>query len=214
MPDEIRVLVVDDHEVVREGMRLLLGEADDIDLVGQAANSKEALREVARLKPDVVLMDLVLPDGNGIDLTRALKNQHPEVQIIMLTGSFGDELRVQEAMQAGAVGYLLKDILRADLILAIKRGAAGKVSLHPEAQEQLLKSTLQEQAPHAQLTSRELDVLKLIASGNSNKKIAQSLFLSEGTIKGYVSIILDKLGLADRTQAALYAHKHGLARDS
>lgn len=212
MPNEIRVLVVDDHEVVREGMRLLLAEAHDIQLLGQAASFQEAKTEIARLKPDVVLMDLVLPDGNGIDLTRQLRELWPELKVIILTGSFGDDLRVHEALQAGAIAYLLKDILKADLFQAIRRAAEGKVSLHPEAQEQLLKQTLQESAPHASLTAREMDVLQLIAAGQSNKKIAQLLSLTEGTVKGYVSIVLAKLGVADRTQAALYAHKQGLTR--
>jgi DNA-binding NarL/FixJ family response regulator len=156
-------------------------------------------------------MDLMLPDSSGIDVTRQLKQRHPDMKIIILTGSFGDELRVQEALQAGAIGYLLKDVLRADLIAAIKRAAAGKTTLHPEAQEQLMQSTLKEKAPHQDLTERELEVLCLIGKGNSNKKIASLLGLSEGTVKGYVSIILDKLSVADRTQAALYAVKHNLA---
>ena len=211
MEKQIRVLVVDDHEVVREGMRLLLGEIAEIELVGLAASAAEALRQVDVLAPDVLLVDLVLPDKDGIMLTTEVRQKRPEIQVIILTGSFGDDLRVEEALRAGAIGYLLKDILKDELIHAIKRGAQGKVTLHPEAQEQLLKTTMKAPDLHSSLTPRELDVLKLIGSGLSNKKIAQKLELSEGTVKGYVSIVLDKLRLADRTQAALYAHKQGLA---
>jgi DNA-binding NarL/FixJ family response regulator len=206
----IRILVVDDHEIVREGMTLLLGEELDLEIVGMAASAKEALKQTETLNPDVVLMDLMLPDQSGIDTTRQLKKHHPDTQVIMLTGSFGDELRVREALQAGAMGYLLKDVLRADLIAAIKRAAAGKTTLHPEAQEQLMHTTLEENALHHTLTERELEVLCSIGQGLSNKKIASLLNLSEGTVKGYVSIVLDKLELSDRTQAALYAVKHKL----
>ncbi len=206
----IRILVVDDHEIVREGMKLLLGEEAELELVGQAGSAKEALAKAKTLQPDVILMDLMLPDSSGIEVTRQLKQSYPNMQIIMLTGSFGDELRVREALQAGAIGYLLKDVLKADLLSAIKRAAIGKATLHPEAQEQLMQVTLEDKAPHLNLTERELEVLRLIGSGNSNKKIATTLELSEGTVKGYVSIILDKLGVTDRTQAALYAVKHHL----
>jgi DNA-binding NarL/FixJ family response regulator len=206
----IRVLVVDDHEIVREGMRLLLSEETELELVGQAASAQEALAQTENLQPDVVLMDLMLPDGNGIEATKQLRKRLPQTQVIMLTGSFGDDLRVREALQAGAIGYLLKDVMRADLVAAIKRAASGKATLHPEAQEQLLQVAVDTRAPHLDLTDRELEVLRLIGGGNSNKKIATLLSLSEGTVKGYVSIILDKLGVADRTQAALYAVKHSL----
>ena len=210
----IRILVVDDHEIVREGMKLLLSEEADLELLGEAGTAKEALAQTETLHPDVVLMDLMLPDGNGIDVTKQLKQTYPNTQVIILTGSFGDELRVREALQAGAIGYLLKDVLKADLVAAIKRAAIGKTTLHPEAQEQLMQVMVEEKAPHLDLTEREIDVLKLIGQGNSNKKIAVLLDLSEGTVKGYVSTILDKLGLADRTQAALYAVKHGLVANA
>jgi DNA-binding NarL/FixJ family response regulator len=210
MAEPIRVLVVDDHEIVREGMRLLLSEEAELELVGQAATAKEALTQTETLQPEVVLMDLMLPDSSGIEVTRELRQRFPATQVIMLTGSFGDDLRVREALQAGAIGYLLKDVMRADLVAAIKRAASGKATLHPEAQEQLLQVAVEVRAAHLDLTDRELEVLCLIGKGNSNKKIATLLSLSEGTVKGYVSIILDKLGVADRTQAALYAVKHGL----
>ncbi len=210
----IRVLVVDDHEIVREGMKLLLSEEADLELIGEAASAQEALKQAEILHPDVVLMDLMLPDSNGIEVTKQLKQRYPNTQVIILTGSFGDELRVREALQAGAIGYLLKDVLRSDLVAAIKRAASGKTTLHPEAQEQLMQVMVEEKAPHLDLTEREIDVLKLIGQGNSNKKIAVLLDLSEGTVKGYVSTILDKLGLADRTQAALYAVKHGLVANA
>jgi DNA-binding NarL/FixJ family response regulator len=206
----IRILVVDDHEIVREGMSFLLSEESDLELIGQAASGKEALQQAELLQPDVVLMDLMLPDQSGIEVTKALRQRHPQTQVIMLTGSFGDELRVREALQAGAIGYLLKDVLRADLITAIKRAYSGKTTLHPEAQEQLMQMAVEDKALHHTLTERELEVLCSIGQGHSNKKIATLLNLSEGTVKGYVSIVLDKLELSDRTQAALYAVKHKL----
>lgn len=211
MNKPIKVLVVDDHEIVREGLMTLLEDAPAVTVVAGAANGKEALELTTNLLPDVVLMDMALPDTTGIDATRAIREAHPAVQVIILTGNFGPELRVREAMQAGAVGYLLKDILKADLVHAIQRAAEGKTTLHPEAQEQLVQVAVAEPEAHSSLTGRELDVLKLIGQGMSNKKIASTLELTEGTVKGYVSIVLSKLNVSDRTQAALYAVKHKLS---
>lgn len=205
-----RVLLVDDHEMVRFGLRTLLEDEPGLVVVGEASSGEQALAQAAALSPHVVLMDLALPDADGIATTRRLRASHPGTNVIILTGNFGDDLRVKEAVQAGAVGYLLKDILKADLVHAIRRAAESKPTLHPEAQEQLMKVTLEVPAAHAELTGRELSVLKLIGQGLSNKKIAARLELTEGTVKGYVSIILSKLGVSDRTQAALYAVKQGL----
>jgi two-component system, NarL family, response regulator LiaR len=206
----LRVLIVDDHEIVREGLTTLLEYEPGIEVIGEAADGAEALELTAALAPHVVLMDVALPKLDGIEATRQLRKAHPAVQVLLLTGNFGNDLRVREAIQAGAVGYLLKDILRADLVHAIKRAAEGKPTLHPEAQEQLMQEAVAVRLPHYALTDRELDVLRLIGQGMSNKKIAAALGLSEGTVKGYVSIVLSKLEVADRTQAALYAVKNGL----
>lgn len=208
----IRLLIVDDHEIVREGLETLLAEETSVSVVGQAANGAEALALAAELQPDVILMDLVMPELDGIEATRRIRSAGLASQILVLT-SFADDQKVREAIEAGAIGYLLKDVLKADLLRAIQAASQGKPTLHPEAQSYLMR---QVSAPatvpsKSNLTERELDVLRLIASGQSNKEIAVTLHLTEGTIKGYVSAILAKLGVADRTQAALYAVKHGLA---
>jgi DNA-binding NarL/FixJ family response regulator len=208
----IRVLIVDDHEIVREGLETLLSEEPEIEVVGQASNGLEALNRAAALRPDVVLMDLVMPEMDGIEATRQLHRTSSASQVLVLT-SFVDDYRVREAIEAGAIGYLMKDVLKADLLRAIRTAAQGEPALHPEAQRHLMRQVA---APSnvnrlRSLTEREQDVLRLLARGQSNKEIAANLHLTEGTVKGYVSAILAKLGVADRTQAALYAVKHGLA---
>lgn len=211
--DPIRLMIVDDHEIVREGLSTLLADERRVDVVAEARDADEALRLLPRFDPQVVLMDLKLPGTNGIDATRELRRRHPRVQVIVLTGSFGDELRVQDAIEAGAVGYMLKDVSKHELVRAIQRAADGKATLHPEAQEQLLHAATRPPPPHADLTPREMDVLKLLALGMSNKKIARELDLTEGTVKGYVSIVFGKLGVKDRTQAALYAVREGIVEE-
>lgn len=215
MTSPIRVLIVDDHEIVREGLGTLLSEEATIRVVGQAANGTEAVTLAADLQPDVILMDLVMPELNGIQATRRIRRAGLPSQILVLT-TFADDQKVREAIEAGAIGYLLKDVLKADLLRAIQAAAQGKPTLHPEAQSYLMRqvSAPSPVSPPANLTERELDVLRLIAQGQSNKEIAVTLHLTEGTIKGYVSAILAKLGVADRTQAALYAVKHGLTGDN
>ncbi|MBE7471122.1 MAG: DNA-binding response regulator [Anaerolineae bacterium] len=212
MTSPIRLLIVDDHEIVREGLETLLAEETSVSVVGQAANGAEAVALAAELQPDVILMDLVMPELDGIEATRQIRSAGLASQILVLT-SFADDQKVREAIEAGAIGYLLKDVLKADLLRAIQAAAQGKPTLHPEAQSYLMRQVSAPAAPlsKSNLTERELDVLRLIASGQSNKEIAVTLHLTEGTIKGYVSAILAKLGVADRTQAALYAVKHGLA---
>lgn len=212
MSKPISVLIVDDHAIVREGLRTLLSEEDDILVLGEAATGLEALELAQEKRPDVILMDLILPEMDGIEVTRHLQKRDSDSRVIILTSTFGEDMRVAEAIQAGAVGFLLKDVLRPELLSAIHRAAEGKPTLHLEAQEQLMRQTAAPKAPHHDLTARELDVLVLIATGKSNKRIATALNLSEGTVKGYVSIILSKLGVADRTQAALYAVKHKLGK--
>lgn len=214
----IRVLIVDDHEIVREGLQTLLGEEADFEVVGMTGDGAAAVALSEATKPDVILMDLVMPGLDGIEATRRILSREPKARVLVLT-TFADDQRVREAIQAGAIGYLLKDVLRADLLRALRDAAMGRPSLHPEVQQQLMREVAakppasQEQSlPHASLTEREAGVLRLLAEGRSNKEIAAALYLTEGTVKGYVSTIFDKLGVEDRTQAALYAVRHGLAR--
>ncbi len=205
----LRLMIVDDHPMVREGLKLLLSDEEGFEVIGEAADGVMALELASQLCPDVVLMDVMMPRLNGIEATRHLRQRCPASQVIVLTSSLGDDLRVNEALKAGAIGYLLKDIQKADLLRAIRSAAEGRTTLHPEAQAELVRQ-LSEKHPHQDLTERELDILKLIGQGKSNKKIAAALELTEGTVKGYVSTVLDKLNVADRTQAALYAVEHKL----
>jgi len=208
----IRVLIVDDHEIVREGLQILLNEESDFEVVGMAGEGDAAVALVKQHKPDVVLMDLVMPGLDGIETTRRVISVSPSTHVLVLT-TFADDQHVRDAIQAGAIGYLLKDVLKPDLLNAIRSAAAGKPALHPEAQQFLMRQiTGNDVLPHTSLTSREFSILRLIAEGNSNKEIALALHLTEGTVKGYVSAIFDKLDVADRTQAALYAVKHGLVK--
>ena len=211
MSTPIKVMIVDDHAIVREGLAMLLGEEDQIELVGEASNGAEALTRVPLLQPDVILMDLVMPEMDGITATAKIKAAYPRCQVLVLT-SFAENQRVPDAIQAGAVGYLLKDVLKADLLRAIQAASRGEPTLHPEAQRQLMQQMVSPEPKSllTSLTEREMDVLRLIARGNSNKEIAADLHLTEGTVKGYVSTILGKLQVADRTQAALYAVKNGV----
>ena len=212
--NSIRLLIVDDHEIVREGLRLLLSEETDIHIVGEAADGAQALNLARSLAPDVILMDLVMPGTNGMEATQRLREISPSSRVLVLT-TFADDAHVHGAIQAGAIGYLLKDVNKAELVHAIRAAAQGKPALHVEAQRVLMRqaSSPSEQFPHSALTARELDVLHLIARGQSNKEIAASLHLTEGTVKVYVSTVLEKLGVADRTQAALYAVKHNLTNE-
>jgi DNA-binding NarL/FixJ family response regulator len=214
MNDPIRVLIVDDHEIVREGLRTLLGEIGDVQIVGEAANGNHAVELAGSQQPDVVLMDLVMPDLDGVQATREIHAVSPTSRVLILT-SFVEDHQVHAAIEAGAIGYVLKDVLKDDLLHAIRSAARGVPSLHPAAQRHLLRQVVAPSPPLsiASLTERERDVLQLIASGCSNKTIAARLHLTEGTVKGYVSTILDKLGVDDRTQAALYAVKHGLGTE-
>lgn len=211
MSTPVKVMIVDDHAIVREGLTMLLNEEAEVEVVGEARDGVDALTMVAHLQPDVVLMDLVMPEMDGIAATKEIRQKYPDCQVLVLT-SFAEDQRVPDAIQAGAVGYLLKDVLKADLLRAIHAAARGEPTLHPEAQRQLMQQVVAPASPNLldSLTDREMDVLRLIAQGNSNKEIAAALHLTEGTVKGYVSTILSKLQVADRTQAALYAVKHGV----
>jgi len=208
MTASIRVLLVDDHPIVREGVSTLLSDEADIEVVAEAGSGEAAVRAAETHTPDVVLMDLRLPDFDGIEAARRVRVASERSQIVMLTSSLGEGLRVREAVEAGIVGYLLKDVSREELLGAVRNAAAGRATFHPEAQQDLMQSTAEPPPPHADLTERELDVLRLLGEGLSNKKIAGRLHLTEGTVKGYVSIVLSKLAVDDRTQAALYAVKH------
>jgi NarL family two-component system response regulator LiaR len=208
----IRVLIVDDHGVVREGLRAYLELEPDIKVVGEARDGQEGVRRAQELRPDVVLMDLMMPHMDGVEATTAIKQQRPEAHVIVLT-SFVDDERVVPAIKAGATSYLLKDVAAADLARAIRGARAGQAQLHPEVARRLMQQVTSPRKVEAatQLTEREREVLRLLADGRSNKEIARALVVSERTVKGHVSNILGKLGLQDRTQAALYAVRHGLA---
>ena len=215
MGDEgaIRVVIVDDHAVVREGLRTYLYLSDEIEVVGEARNGREAIDRARQLKPDVMLMDLLMPEMDGIAATRGVKEVSPETNVIVLT-SFTDDEHIMPALRAGATGYLLKDVSANDLVRAIEGANKGQAQLHPDVARKLMEQVSQpaarQEPPGAALTPRELEVLRLIASGMSNKEIARELVLNERTVKGHVSNILSKLGLADRTQAALYAVREGI----
>lgn len=203
----IRVLLVDKYTIVRAGLHALLAQERNLYIVGETGQGAEAIRLAACRQPNVILIDLMIPDMDGIEAIRQLRQANPASQIVVLTVA-SDDQTVNAAIQAGAIGYLLKDVLKPDLLSAICSAARGEPTLHPTAQRALMHQSMH--APFKVLTAREQDVLRLIAQGLCNRDIAATLFLTEGTIKGYVSTILAKLQVVDRTQAALYAVKHGL----
>jgi DNA-binding NarL/FixJ family response regulator len=207
--DQIRVLIVDDHEVVRRGLHGFLDLLDDIAVVGEAADGVEAIAQVDALSPDVVLMDLLMPNMDGLSAIGAIRQTHPETEIVALT-SFIEEDKVTTALEAGATGYLLKDAGAEDVAKAIRAAYAGEVHLDPQVARvlaQRLRARKQE-PPVERLTAREMDVLRLVAAGAPNKEIAHELSITERTARTHVSNILSKLGLASRTQAALWAVEH------
>ncbi len=204
----IRILIVDDHDVVRQGLRMFLKPDRELEIIGEAANGAEALQMARQLKPDVVLMDLVMPVMDGIAATTAIRKELPDVEVLALTSVLEDQA-VVGAIRAGAIGYLLKDTRAADLRRAIKAAAAGQVQLSPEAAARMMRE-LRTPEGHGALTERELEVLRHLARGASNKEIAQQLKISDETVKTHVSNILAKLDVPSRTQAALYAMRAGL----
>lgn len=208
LPGTIRVLIADDHSVVRKGLRTFLGLSPDLEIVGEASDGQEVVRLAHDLRPDVVLMDLKMPKMDGIAATEAIRKDLPDTEVIALTSILEDE-SVVGAVRAGAIGYLLKDTEADELCRAIKAAAAGQVQLSPQAAARLMREVRTPENPET-LTERENDVLRLLARGFSNKEIAQELGLSQKTIKIHVSNILGKLGVASRTQAALYAIRTGL----
>jgi two-component system, NarL family, response regulator LiaR len=203
-----RVLITDDHGVVRQGLRMFLSLDPDFEVVGEASNGEEALAMARDLGPDVVLMDLLMPVMDGISATEKIRAELPDVEVIALT-SVLEDASVTGAVRAGAIGYLLKDTDSEELIRAIKAAAEGRVHLAPEAAARLMREVRAPESPEA-LTDREAQVLRLLARGKANKQIASSLYVSEKTVKAHVSSILMKLGVQSRTQAALYAVRTGL----
>jgi len=211
-PQPIRILIVDDHAIVREGMRALIEGKDDMTLIGEAANGEEAVSQARTLKPDVTLMDLVMPHKNGIQAIQEIRRENPAARILVLT-SFAEDDQILAAIKAGALGYLLKDSSPKELIEAIRCVHRGESSLHPVVARKLILGLGKEQRPEPQeseLTDRELEVLKLVATGLSNQQIAEKLCIGEGTVRFHISNILSKLHLENRTQAALYALREGL----
>lgn len=226
MKDRIRVLIVDDHAMVRQGLRAFLELHDKdpypIEVIGEAVNGLQAVDMAGRLQPDIVLLDLVMPEMDGIQATARIIECSPGTRVIILT-SFGEEDRVLPAIRAGAQGYLLKDIPPMELVQAVREAYLGKVQLHPEVARKLMAVAAAKERPYdahsnaasdEHLTEREMEVLVLIADGRNNREIAEKLVISEKTVKTHVSNILNKLHVDDRTQAAVYALRHGLAKDN
>ncbi|MCU0491905.1 MAG: response regulator transcription factor [Chloroflexaceae bacterium] len=210
--DTISVMLIDDHRVVRQGLRDFLELQEDIEVVGEASSGEEGVSLARELLPDVVLMDLVMPGMDGVETTRRVKGVSPSSRVIVLT-SFVDDDKVFPAIKAGAISYLLKDISPEELAHAIRAAQRNEAVLHPEVAAKLMQefsTPRSAEAPVDQLTEREMDVLRLIAKGKSNKEIADALIISEKTVKTHVSNILSKLHLADRTQAAIYALRQRL----
>ena len=208
MPDAIRVLVVDDHGVVREGLRTFLLLQDGIEVVGEATDGSEAVAAAAQLEPDVVLMDLVMPVLDGVEAMRRIRESRPQTRVIVLT-SFTDDDKLLAAVRAGAAGYLLKTAPPQEVVRAIRAAHAGDAVLDPSAAGRLLEALAGPREPQP-LTPREREVLTLLSRGMTNKRIAGELGVSEKTVKTHVGRILSKLGVTDRTQAALYAVRAGL----
>lgn len=210
----LRILLVDDHEVVRLGLRSLLQRHPNFDVVAEAGNANEAVQKALDNKPDIVLMDVRLPGGNGIEACEKITAKLPETKVIMLTSYAEDEL-LFSAIRAGAVGYVLKQIGSKDLIRAIESAAQGEATLDPSLTQRVFSEMRrvvqkEEQTAFADLTAQEMQVLALIAEGKTNREIAENLFLSEGTVRNYVSSILSKLGVSNRAEAAAYAVQHHL----
>jgi NarL family two-component system response regulator LiaR len=222
---KIRVLIVDDHAVVRQGLRTFIDLQDDLEVVGEGENGAQAVELAGALQPDVILLDLVMPHMDGVEATRRILKCSPGSRVLILT-SFGEDDKVFPAIRAGAQGYLLKDIHPNDLVQAVREAHQGKVQLHPDIAKKLMSavaaSTVEKEAPpvvsttaaadpgEGDLTEREREVLGLIAKGLNNREIAEKMVISEKTVKTHVSNVLGKLGVEDRTQAAIWALKHGL----
>jgi len=205
----IRILIADDHSVVRQGLRMFLALDNDLEVVGEAEDGEQAVQLSQRLRPDVVLMDLLMPRMDGVTATGVIRKELPATEVIALTSVLEDD-SVVGAIRAGAIGYLVKNTAADELCRAIKAAATGQVQLAPEAARRLMREVNSPDQPHVPLSEREADVLRLLAGGKANKEIARDLSIGEQTVKSHVSSILGKLGLQSRTQAALYAQRAGL----
>lgn len=208
-PQPIRVMVADDHTMVRRGLATFLMIFDDMTLVGEAANGAEAIQLCAEVHPDVILMDMIMPDMDGIAATRAIRRQFPQVQIIALT-SFKEGNLVKKALEAGAIGYLLKDVMADELAAAIRGAHSGRATLSPDVVQEMVQIANQPQIPGLDLTERERDVLALMVEGLNNTQIAGRLTISPATVKSHVSSILSKLMVTSRTEAVTLALRRGL----
>ncbi|GAB4459389.1 MAG: response regulator transcription factor [Anaerolineales bacterium] len=207
----ISILIVDDHEVVRNGIRSYLETLKEFDVVGEAESGERAVKMVAELIPDVVLLDLIMPGMDGVETTRQIKKISPRTQVVVLT-SYHEDVHIFPALKAGAISYILKDMKMEKLAETLQRAVRHEVTLHPLVAERVLQNLRgeSEEPLFTELTERELDVLRLIAKGMTNSQIAEKLVISENTVKGHVSNILSKLHLADRTQVAVYAWQRGI----
>ena len=205
----ITIVLADDHEVVRRGLRMTILGEPDMQLVAEAANGREAVAAVAAHQPQLVLLDVQMPDMDGVSAAKRILATAPATAVVMLT-NFAEDAQLYAALDAGVIGYLLKDISGDALVAAMRGAVRGEPQLHPEIALRLMRRRKQGGDPFAELTDRERDILKTLARGFSNREIARELFLTETTVKGYVSTVLSKLGVADRTQAALLAVRYGL----
>lgn len=207
------ILIADDHEVVRSGIRSYLENISDFHVIGEASSGEETLSMVTELIPDIVLLDLIMPGMDGIETTRRIKQISPRTKVVVLT-SYHEDIHIFPALKAGAISYILKDMKMDKLVDVLHRAVEGEVTLHPRVAARVLQNIRgegsEEQPLFTELTDRETDVLKLIANGLSNSQIAEKLVISENTVKGHVSNILSKLHLADRTQVAVYAWQQGI----
>jgi DNA-binding NarL/FixJ family response regulator len=215
MSEPITIILVDDHEVVRKGMRAYLDTLPDFRVVGEASSGEEACDLVSELIPNLVLMDLIMPGMDGVETTRRIKKISPRTQVVVLT-SYHEDAHIFPALKAGAISYILKDMKMEKLVDTLRRAVQGEVTLHPRVAARVLQN-IRGENPEAEplftdLTERELEVLKLIASGLTNSQIAEKLVISENTVKGHVSNILSKLHVADRTQVAVYAWQRGIVQ--
>lgn len=217
MTQQISILLVDDHAVVRQGVATFLAVQPDLIVVAEAESGTEAVKLAAQHAPDVILMDLIMPEMDGVEATRRVKNISPRSQVVILT-SHHDDAHIFPAIRAGALSYVLKDIKMDELVATVRRAAAGEATLHPRVAARVIQEVrgnrVEDINPFTELTEREMDTLQLIAQGLSNSEIAAQLVISENTVKGYVSNVLGKLHLADRTQAAVYAWREGIVRKS
>ena len=209
-PTNIRILIADDHPVVREGLHGLLSIKPDFEVIGTAEDGEEAVLQARLLKPDVILMDLEMPRKNGLEAIKEIKANQPDVKILVLT-SFTEDKKIFAALDAGALGCLLKDSSPQELIRAIRDVYQGQLTLHPAVARKMLHEREKPEDPNSVLTDREIEVLKLVAQGVDNHEIADALFISLPTVRSHISNILNKLNLSNRSQAVLYALRHNIA---